>query len=190
VAAVADLVGLDRFAVAGYSLGSLVAQTAARRHPDRVGGLVLCASATHFARSEAAQRRLANIAARAPLSTGVVASRGLLDETAQGRWAWQQFRSTSAREVSGAARVIACFDSRAWIAGVGVPTAVVVTTQDRLIPPVRQRELAARIRGALVYEAAAGHASCVLGAARFTPALAAACASVSARMAVSSPSPR
>src|SRR4051812_17722617 len=84
VVAVADALGLERFAVAGYSLGSLVAQAAAHRHPHRVAGLVLCASATHFARSEAAHRRLARIAAGAPLSTAYAATARALDESAQG----------------------------------------------------------------------------------------------------------
>jgi pimeloyl-ACP methyl ester carboxylesterase len=177
VVAVADLLGVDRFCVAGYSLGSLVAQLTAHRHRDRVAGLVLCASATHFGRSDAVQQRLEALALRRALAPAV------RRPSERGSWAWQQFRSTSAREVAGAARTIAGFDSRAWIGGLNLPTALVVPARDRLIPRARQLELAARIRGALVYETDGGHASCVLGAERFTPALVAACAAVSARAA-------
>jgi pimeloyl-ACP methyl ester carboxylesterase len=187
VLAVTDVLGIDRFCVAGFSLGSLVAQLAARRYPQRVAGMVLCASATHFARNEAVRQRIEALAARRAFAPGTPRS------PRAGSWGWQQFRSTSAREVAHAARVIAAFDSRSWIGELDLPTAVVVTGRDRVIPPPRQRQLAARIRGALVYESDGGHASCVLGAERFTPALVAACASVTARAAARSlpqPEPR
>jgi pimeloyl-ACP methyl ester carboxylesterase len=84
--------------------------------------------------------------------------------------------------VTSAAAVIARFDSRDWIGTVAVPTAVVVTRRDRLIPAERQRALARLIPGATVYEADAGHASCVLNSAAFRPVLLAACASVTSRL--------
>src|SRR5699024_3789736 len=43
VAAVADALGISRFLVAGYSLGSLIAQLTWWQHPQRIAGLVLCA---------------------------------------------------------------------------------------------------------------------------------------------------
>jgi pimeloyl-ACP methyl ester carboxylesterase len=104
-----------------------------------------------------------------------------LDQEVDDRWAWRQFRATTAAEVAAVGSVIARFDSRAWIDDVDVPTAVVVTARDRLIPPARQRDLARRIPGATVYEVDAGHAACVLDAARFRPAMLAATASVSSR---------
>ena len=49
VAALADVLGLDRFVVAGYSMGGpWSCSPLRRRHPDRVSGLVLCATATTF----------------------------------------------------------------------------------------------------------------------------------------------
>ena len=48
VAAMADIVGVDRFVPVGYSMGGAVAQLVWKRHRRRVGGLVLCATATHF----------------------------------------------------------------------------------------------------------------------------------------------
>jgi pimeloyl-ACP methyl ester carboxylesterase len=88
--------------------------------------------------------------------------------------------------------VLAQFDSRPWIDRVDVPTAVVVTAKDRLVPPARQRELARAIPAATVYEVEAGHAACVLNAERFRPALLAAAASVTGRIsrAPSSAAPR
>ena len=45
VIGLADALDVDRFIAVGYSLGSAVAFQLARRHPDRVRGIVLCAAA-------------------------------------------------------------------------------------------------------------------------------------------------
>jgi diacylglycerol O-acyltransferase len=184
VAAVADALDIESFVAAGYSMGSLVAPLTWRRHRERVRGLVLCASATHFAETPRRQRsiravslRLAGLAERQ--RAALVAE---LDQAVDDDWAWRQFRATTGRAVTSAAAVIARFDSRDWIGTVAVPTAVVVTRRDRLIPHERQRSLARLIPGATVHEADAGHASCVLNSAAFRPALLAACASVTSRL--------
>jgi diacylglycerol O-acyltransferase len=183
-AAVADALGIDSFIAAGYSMGTLVAQLLWRRHRERVAGLVLCAGATHFATTPRRQesvrvvgQRIAAVAARQQRLAV-----DLLDQTVDDRWAWRQFRATTGREVTAAGTVIAGFDSRPWIREVDVPTAVVVTNRDRLISPTRQREMARAITSSTVYDVDAGHASCVLRAERFRPAMLAAVASVSGRI--------
>jgi pimeloyl-ACP methyl ester carboxylesterase len=42
--------GLDRPIVVGYSMGGAVAQVLARRHRELIGGIVLCATASSFAK--------------------------------------------------------------------------------------------------------------------------------------------
>jgi 3-oxoadipate enol-lactonase len=184
VTAVADELGVETFVAAGYSMGSLVAQNTWLRHPDRVDGLVLGASTTHFATTPRRQRTVTNVGAR--LAAVVTAQRRLaveaFDQSVDDRWAWRQFRATTAADVAAAGAVIARFDSRAWIGDVDVPSAVVVTARDRLIPPTRQRELARHLPGAAVYEVDAGHGACVLSAQRFRPAMLAATASVTSRI--------
>jgi diacylglycerol O-acyltransferase len=111
--------------------------------------------------------------------------------TADGRtWAFGQFRSTSNAEVAGAAAALSSFDSSGWIGGMDVPTAVVIPNKDRAIPPARQRQLARRLPNSTTYEFDGGHASVVLNAPGFRPALLAACASVSTRLTSSRPEPR
>jgi 3-oxoadipate enol-lactonase len=186
-AAVADALGVDRFVAVGYSMGSLVAQLTWRRHPARVAGAVLCASTVRFtARGDspalhAVSDRLAAAAVRrrAAAVRAVAAERQYADHN---RWALGQFRSTAGSGIAGAAAAISRFDSSLWIGGMDVPAAVVVTARDRVIPAARQRLLACRLPDAAVYEVAGGHASCVLRADRFTPAVRAACASVAARV--------
>jgi 3-oxoadipate enol-lactonase len=188
-AAVADALGIERFVAVGYSMGSLVAQLAWRRHPQRLAGTVLCASTTRFtgSRNDPAALRVvsAGLAAAAAKrrAHAVRAVRAQPPHSEHSRWAFAQFRSTPGSGVAGAVAAISRFDSSAWIGGMDVPTAVVVTGRDRLIPPARQHALARLIPHAAVYEVDAGHASCVLRAERFTPALRSACASVAARAA-------
>jgi pimeloyl-ACP methyl ester carboxylesterase len=185
VAAVADALGIDRFVAAGYSMGTLVAQLAWRRHPDRVAGLVLAAGATHFAddprRLESIRRVGFRLERAAVRQRRAVAD--AIEHVVDDRWAWRQFRATTGAEVASVGAVLARFDSRPWIGEVDVPSAVVVTARDRLIPPARQHRMAHAIRHSAVYEVDAGHACCVLGAERFRPAMLAAVASVSSRTA-------
>ena len=177
-------------------MGSLVAQLTWHRHAARLAGLVLCASTTRFVQSRrdpAALRLVSDRVARAAPGRMVAARASTAgqpwrpgtggDRGADSRWALDQFRSTTGRRIAAAAARISRFDSSGWIGGVDVPSAVVVTKRDKLVPPARQLWLARQIPEATVYEVEAGHAACVLRADRFTPALQAACASVSARAA-------
>jgi pimeloyl-ACP methyl ester carboxylesterase len=165
----------------------LVAQLCWQRHPGRVAGVVLGASTMRFVdsgRDPAALRVVGDRVARAALTAASVAPAAAwtpgVDDNA---WALSQFRSTTGRRVGAAAAQISRFDSSAWISRMNIPAAVVVTTKDRLIPAVRQRQLARQIADATVYDVDAGHSACVMRAERFTPAVQAACASVSARAA-------
>jgi pimeloyl-ACP methyl ester carboxylesterase len=102
--------------------------------------------------------------------------------TDTGQWALAQWRSTSPWAVAQAVAALGRHHSRPWLGRIDVPTAVVVTTQDHVIPPSRQRALAARIPGATMHEARCGHAGCVLQADAFVPALVEAVATVRARI--------
>ncbi|MBW2629282.1 MAG: alpha/beta fold hydrolase [Deltaproteobacteria bacterium] len=48
VVAVADALGIRKFIAVGYSMGGPIAKLCWSRHPERVRGLVLCATARHF----------------------------------------------------------------------------------------------------------------------------------------------
>ena len=61
------------------------------------------------------------------------------------------------------------FDSRDWLGEIDVPTAVVVSTRDKVVEPERQQLLVDGIRGAQRLEVDGGHACCVLGAEWFIP---------------------
>lgn len=183
VVALADVLGIDRFVPVGYSMGSIVAQLVWKRHRDRVEGLVLCAATAHFQRASREKMAMATI------NVGMGALRpkaGPIREPTRTEsdrlWALREFTSTSYGAMGRAIAEIGKFDSTHWVGDIDVPTAVVVPTRDRVIPPRRQRWLARQIAGAATYEIDGGHSSCVMQAQQFTEGLSAATTSVLARV--------
>lgn len=165
--ALADALGIDSFIPVGFSMGSLIAQLAWRRHRNRVDALVLCAGAATFA--EAMPMRLgANIFA-ALLETfspqpGAPATPPGADGTVPHpyRWALGQVRATSPGGMMRALAEIVRFDSRPWLPEINVPTAVLVPSRDKVISPKHQHWMASQIPNARAVTVAAGHACCTL----------------------------
>ncbi|MEG8182076.1 alpha/beta fold hydrolase [Nocardia terpenica] len=194
VIAVADAVGVEKPLLAGYSMGGIVAQLVARRHPERVGGLVLCATTYRFqdkwrerafhrvagalgtALAQPMSRRVARAGRRLPALPRTSWESGRMD-----RWALGELRATSGWAIAQAVAELGRFDSSPWLSTLRAPTAVVITTRDRALPVYRQLELAQLIPGAEIFPARAGHAACVLEADVFVPALLDACAAVADR---------
>jgi len=181
VSAIANLLDLVQPIVAGYSMGSIIAQRCWRQHPQRFGGLVLAATTDHF-RTTGSERvfhstmeigmgalrtlsrsKSVNVAAKA-------ATEVLLDPSDTHQWALAEWRSTSSWAVAQAVASLGRHHSRPWLHQIDIPTAVVVTTKDKVLSPDRQREIAATIPGATVHLAECGHAGCVLDAKVFVPA--------------------
>lgn len=186
LAAIVEVLQLGRVIVVGYSLGGLVAQLFARRHPEMVRGLVLCATAHNFASAgggtairlltRAAQvapeplRRAAMMAVLAPRST----------DCRQGRWVMDQIAKHDTRAILQAATEAVAFDSSAWLGGMGGPTAVVLTTKDQVVSPEIQRELCRVLANPAVHEVEGDHFVCVKQPEAFNVALMAACAGLMA----------
>jgi pimeloyl-ACP methyl ester carboxylesterase len=103
---------------------------------------------------------------------------GPVDDPATARWARAQLRRTTLATAISAISAVCEFSSHSWISQVDVPTAVVVTTRDRVVPPSRQLKLAQAIPGASVHEVDADHAVCLTAPQVFIPALLQACWSV------------
>jgi 3-oxoadipate enol-lactonase len=184
LAAIVQTLGLGRVIVVGYSIGGLVAQLFARRHPGLVQGLVLCATAHNFSSSgggpslrlltRAAQfapervRRAAMMAILAPRS----ADRG------QGPWVMDQIAKHDTRSLLQAAAVATAFDSSAWLGEMSTPSAVVVTRDDQVVSAGIQRELCRTLKNPGVHEIDGDHFVCVKRPDEFNRALIAACAHV------------
>ncbi len=189
--AVAEARGVDSFIAVGYSMGGPIASLTWRRHGDRVSGLVLCATARHFLarrRARAARAVLPLAAGLARLAPSRAHERLMQRMLAQVEHpelrerVYREFEGHDPASVIDASRALAGFSSHDWIGRVDVPSAVIVTTRDELVPPARQFKLAESIPGAEVFEVAADHGACVSRADLFNPALVAACESVARRV--------
>jgi pimeloyl-ACP methyl ester carboxylesterase len=192
VAALAQVLGIDRFIAVGYSMGGMVAQLLYRRHPSLLSGLVLCATARSVLGSPAEKLvALALPTAAAairwnpflqPMSAELfgMALMGPVDDPATARQARAQLRRTTLVTAISAVQAVCEFTSHSWIGQVDVPAAVVVTARDRIVPAGRQLRLAQAIPGASVHEVDADHAVCVARPQLFTQALLQACWSVEA----------
>lgn len=187
-AAMATL-GIAHYLVAGYSMGGPIASLTWRRHPDAVRGLVLCATARHFVPPPLARLAHATLplaAAAARLVPGA-ARRGLLrrmlvriEHPGPRERVTEEFLGHEPASVIQAAHALTRFASHDWIGKVDVPSAVVVTTLDELVPAVRQYKLARSIPGAELFEVPGDHDACVR-LPGFADALVRACLSVAER---------
>jgi pimeloyl-ACP methyl ester carboxylesterase len=75
-------------------------------------------------------------------------------------------------------QAVGTFSSHAWIGSVDVPTALVVTRHDRVVPPRRQWKLARALPDATVIELDGGHDVFLHSPARFGAAVESACDAV------------
>ena len=191
VARVADALGVDTFIPIGYSMGGAIAQLTWRRHRDRVDGLVLAATAPHFAerRDErlsflgltglAALARVTPSQARDRISDQVYLRRKT--ET-WGPWAVAQAARHDWRMVLEAGRALGNFSSTDWLEEIDVPTSVIVTMRDPVVPLRRQVRLFDRIPGAEAFRVDGEHDAVVANADRFVPTLVRAVDSVIGRL--------
>ena len=188
VVAMLDGLSIERAIVLGYSLGGTVAQLAAHRHPDRISGLVLSATAARFGPGGLARVPFA-AATRATAALSAVPLRRawfrpLTDDTDSdgGAWSWfaAEMRGCHPQTIFEAGRELERFDSRTWLPDLDVPTAVVVTKRDRAVPPPAQRRLASLLPGAHTIEIDAGHVSPGMAPGVFGPAALEACRWVAA----------
>ncbi|MFH8898029.1 alpha/beta fold hydrolase [Streptomyces coeruleorubidus] len=164
--AAADAEGLDTFAVSGYSLGGPVAIRIAARHPERVTSLVLSAT---FARLDTRTELVADVWHQlftsgqsrllARYLTQLVLSAPALNSLspAQARAAAEQTALAMPPGTGAQVDLVRRVDVRDDLAAITVPTLVVVTTADSLVPATLQHELAAAVPGARIAELPTGH---------------------------------
>ncbi len=179
--------GVDEALVAGYSMGGPVAQLLARRCPERVAGLVLCATAMDW--SDRRQRvfwrtmgLLRVLLGAFPLGVWRAVMRVQGADAAYRSWVAAELSRGSAHDLAEAGRELGRFDSSAWVGELTAPAAVVLTARDRAVPPTKQRDLAAAL-GVVPVVVDADHDACSVAAAAFTAALLAALDGVRARRA-------
>ncbi len=144
--------------IVGYSMGGIIAQLVARNHPELVAGVALCATAAEF--RDAIHMRLLwsgmglmqfgwRLAPRTYWST--LARIMTVADPNTAEWVVSELSRGAAWDIADAGREIGRFDSRPWLDELGaVPSVVLVTTLDVLVPPMRQRDLARRLGAPIV----------------------------------------
>lgn len=163
--AAADAEGLEKFAILAYSLGGPIAIRAAVRHPERVSALVLTAT---FAHSSTRLRLAASNWKKLYESGDRLLLAGYVAQVAFGT----TFLDAVAAQLHAMLPTIAEMlppgtpeqtdlvtrvDVREDLAEIAIPTLVILTTDDHLVPEELQRQLATDIAGATLVEIDSGH---------------------------------
>lgn len=164
--AAADAEGLQRFALAGFSLGGPVAIRAAAKYPERVSALVLTAT---FARRDARLDLAAKLWNDLYQAGDAVRLSEFLTLIAFGAETLEATPERSLRlAIDGLAELIPAgtpehvdlvrrVDVRGDLTWITAPTLVISTTADPLVSPHLHEELAAKIPGARLARIATGH---------------------------------
>lgn len=180
VACLANELGIEQFIPVGYSMGGPVALLTWRRHAPNVKGLVLCATAAQFAHSRSERMSflgLGGLGAMArvtpPPTRNWVTDQVFLKRRAQrwGPWALQEATRHDWRMVLEAGGALGTFSAHGWLGDIDVPTSVVVTQQDQVVPVRRQLHLAQSIHTARIHHIDGEHDVAVAGADRFASTL-------------------
>ncbi|MEU5362061.1 alpha/beta fold hydrolase [Streptomyces sp. NPDC005925] len=146
-----DAVGVTRFGYAGCAFGGAVGVELALRHPDRLASLALIAASPRFGTADEFRQRgvivrtngLDPIARTSPdrwFTSGFAAAQPAITE-----WAVQMVRTTDPGCYIAACEALASFDVRSELSRVGVPTLVLVGSEDQVTGPAEARTLVAGI---------------------------------------------
>ncbi len=183
--------------VVGYSMGGPVAQLLWHRHPHQVAGIVLVATSHRFVPGMRERMVFTSMMATAAGTTKASQAVTALPVSwarqirqyqpvrqperpdTMRRWAAAEMRRHDLRLVLEAGGAIGRYDARRWIGDIDVPTAVLVTTQDRAVPPTEQARTAFAIPGATIHRCEDGHVACAGD--RLAEPLVAACVEVATR---------
>jgi len=188
MAALLDVLEVDQVVAAGYSMGGPVSQLLWHRHPEKVAGLVQVATSNRFVpgvrerlvmvtamSALAGSTRVGQLATRIPLRPvqNLVPTAVRARPDSLTRWAAAEMRRHDPRVVAEALAAIGSYDSSRWLKYVDVPTTVVVTGNDRAVPPHEQLRILVSIPHADVVQVDEGHAWCAKPS--FGPVIAQAC---------------
>ncbi|MCI3271313.1 4-carboxymuconolactone decarboxylase [Streptomyces cylindrosporus] len=146
-----DSLGVQRFGYAGCALGGAIGVELALRHPERLASLAVISASPRFGTADEFRQRgvivrtngLDPIARTSPdrwFTTGFAAAQPAITD-----WAVQMVRTTDPGCYIAACEALATFDVRAELGSVGVPTLVLVGSDDKVTGPAEARTLVAGI---------------------------------------------
>ena len=154
VIAVADAIGIDTFALGGLSEGGPIAIACAARHPGRVTRLALLGSYANGrgigGTAEMQAALLAMIKAEWGMGTKVLAELFTGEDSLLDIDAFAAYQRT-ATDADNALKILIAateIDVRPLLPFIGVPTLVIHSRDDRIVPVALGQEIAAGIKGA------------------------------------------
>ncbi|HEY0919610.1 3-oxoadipate enol-lactonase [Devosia sp.] len=164
LAGLADGLGLDRFALAGVSVGGMIAQGLAAASPERLAALVLCDTAARIGPAQIWDARIAAIAAGGIASiSGAILERWFSRAFREGRpielAGWRNLlERTPVEGYVGTCAALRDADLRDGTGRIALRTLVVVGEEDGSTPPAVVGALAAALPNARFETiAGAGH---------------------------------
>ena len=149
--------GVGPVVVVGYSMGGPISLLLAHRHPQLVAGIVVQATAMEWRASKLDRAQwwalgLLGFGMRSRWYPAIVsAALRRLERRGDGLgelvpWLEGEMRRNDPHGVLQAGRALAAFDSRDWAGSLGVPAGQLLTTQDQLVKPRKQRALGQALR--------------------------------------------
>ncbi|MEU6348433.1 4-carboxymuconolactone decarboxylase [Streptomyces sp. NPDC047072] len=146
-----DQFGVQRFGYAGCALGGAIGMELALNHPERLASLALIAASPRFGTADEFRQRgvivrtngLDPIARTSPdrwFTSGFAAAQPAITD-----WAVQMVRTTDPGCYIAACEALASFDVRTDLGRIGVPTLVLVGSDDQVTGPAEARTLVAGI---------------------------------------------
>jgi len=183
--ALVEHLGVGPVVAAGYSMGGPIALLAARRHPEAVRAVVLCATSSNWRspRIRAFWWSMAWFRLWLGIAPYEIWRNGLrligMPDSATTTWMASELVRGNSRDIAEAGRELGRFDARPWLGEIHAPAAVVLTREDRAVPPRWQRALASGL-GAPVFESPGDHFAAGTEPEGFNAALLAALAHVGA----------
>ena len=160
VAVVREL-GIDRVIVVGYSMGGPIGLLLTRRHPDLVAGVVMQATALEWRatwRERISWRVLPAMGAALRSWIYPRFMRRVLEKMLHDRhplavyvpWIRGELSRQDPKAIVDAGRALGQYDARPWASSLGVAAGSLVTTNDRLVKPAKQRALASELNASIV----------------------------------------
>ncbi|MCU1398915.1 MAG: putative hydrolase [Acidimicrobiales bacterium] len=196
-AALVEQLGIGPVILVGYSMGGPLSLLIGSRHPQLVAGIVVAATALEWNATLAERMRWKTVRMLSPIlrswaypSWLRAGLRRMAHQSADlepyVEWMAGEISRNSAVHLVHAGQALSQYDAVRWAGDLAKPSAMLITTRDHLVRPVKQRALATALH-AHVVELAGDHLAPWMNAKEFSASLSGLVRHVVDRVVVASP---